>query len=56
MTGRNNIMLNQASMNEALEEYLNKRMPEVPLKVEEVTHDDNEGFKVVFLVDETKKK
>jgi hypothetical protein len=56
MTGRNYIMLNGASMSEALEEYLKKRMPEVPLKVEEVLSDHSDGFKVTFLVDETKKK
>lgn len=56
MTGRNKIVLNQASVNEALEEYLKKRMPVTPLKVEEVSYGrGDEGFEIVFMIDEEKK-
>ena len=36
MKGRNELVLNQATMIDALEEYLRKRMPGTPLKVESV--------------------
>ena len=36
MKGRNILMLNQATINEAIEEYLNARLSDVDVKVEKV--------------------
>lgn len=44
MKGRNEITMNQATMIDAVQEYLSKRMPTTPLKVESVkTSKDDRG-------------